>query len=619
MIGIEDPHRLVEGANRSWTRTAGGGSLDMECCGRGDIHYTPPGVFDPPRPVEVFAVHEVALVEEADLINELATEHEERPTRGIDLRLAVFVQIGEVVLAKAVAAREEPRQQGEPIEGTRGRRERAAAGKVKPTVLHHQTSRRHSHVMVLVEVRYHLHQRIGLHDRVRVQQQQILAVSKPEPLIRRDGEARVALVANQLRARIGGRDRGWIEPTGRIVHDDRLDADAPAAAKRGEAADEQFRRLSVDYDDGNVRLVGTLFQRVSFCNLREVRVQQRSHDGAPMITVSLVTFNGIRWLPGCLASVKQQALRNFELLVLDNASTDGTGDWLREQLPGEPRMRLIQSAENLGYAVAHNRHIVAARGEFLLLLNQDVQLDAGYLTHAFAAFDGRPRVGAVQGRLRQLGQDGSRLSVMDSTGLEMHRDRRVVARRQGEVERMRDLVPGPVWGADGPAPVFRRSALMATREPRTAGGWEVLDEDFFMYKEDVDLAWRLRRGGWQTWYEPAALGWHARGAGVGATQSWTELVRSNWRIPSWIKAVSWRNQRLMQVKNDRATDLLVDLPWIARREILSLAFVAVVDRSRLRAIPQLVARLRPMARKRLAIRGRGVRRVVGISGPCSLT
>ena len=64
--------------------------------------------------------------------------------------------------------------------------------------------------------------------------------------------------------------------------------------------------------------------------------------GQPSVTVSLVTFNGMRWLPGCLASLKEQTLGDYELLVLDNASTDGSVEWLREQLASEPRMKLTE-------------------------------------------------------------------------------------------------------------------------------------------------------------------------------------------------------------------------------------------------------------------------------------
>ena len=318
-------------------------------------------------------------------------------------------------------------------------------------------------------------------------------------------------------------------------------------------------------------------------------------DGqSPLATISLVTFNGMRWLPGCLTSVKEQTLHNFELLVLDNASTDGSVEWLREQLASEPRMKLTESGQNLGYAAAHNRHIFAARGEYVLLLNQDVELDAEFLRRAVGAFDGRPNIGAVQGRLRRLGQDGTRLSLLDSTGLEMHRDRRVVARHQGHVERTRDLVPGPVWGVDGPAPVFRRSTLLAAQEPRTGGGWEVLDEGFFMYKEDVDLAWRLRRLGCLTWYQPSAVAWHGRGAGGPGGDSFRKVVASRRSVPRWIQRISWRNHRLMQLKNESPADLVRDLPYMVSREIASLLFMAVTDPPRLSGISDLI-RLAPSA------------------------
>ena len=320
--------------------------------------------------------------------------------------------------------------------------------------------------------------------------------------------------------------------------------------------------------------------------------------GQPSVSVSLVTFNGMRWLPGCLASAKAQTLGDFELLVLDNASTDGSVEWLREQLASEPRMKLTESARNLGYAAAHNRHIFAARGEYVLLLNQDVELDAEFLRRAVGAFDGRPNIGAVQGRLRRLGQDRSRLTVLDSTGLEMHRDRRVVARRQGDAEGYRDLVPGPVWGVDGPAPVYRRSALIDSREPRTGGGWEVLDEDFFMYKEDVDLAWRLRLLGWQTWYRPSVLAWHGRGAGRPLGDSLRVVVASRLSVPRWIQRISWRNHRLMQFKNESPADLVRDLPYVVSREIASLLLMAVTDPPRLSGIVDLIRLAPSAARKR---------------------
>ncbi|HEY5488453.1 MAG TPA: glycosyltransferase family 2 protein, partial [Candidatus Limnocylindrales bacterium] len=252
----------------------------------------------------------------------------------------------------------------------------------------------------------------------------------------------------------------------------------------------------------------------------------REEANAPRITISLVTYNGARWLPGCLASLRAQTLTDYELLVIDNASTDATLALLREERERNRRIRLDESSENLGYARAHNRNITAARGEFVCLLNQDIELDPGFLGDALAAFDGRPGVGAVQARIRRLDDAGGRTDTLDTTGLEMGRDRRVVSRAQGDPDGPEHARQGPVFGADGPAPIYRRAALLDARLPATHGGWEVLDEDFFMYKEDVDLAWRLRLFGWTAWYAPEAIAWHARGAGGSPARTLLAIART---------------------------------------------------------------------------------------------
>ena len=329
-----------------------------------------------------------------------------------------------------------------------------------------------------------------------------------------------------------------------------------------------------------------------------VRETSGLFHGHPRVTVSLVTYNGRQWLPGCLESLAKQTTNDFELLVLDNASTDGSLDWLREQAAHSPWMSVEASDTNLGFAAAHNRNIYRARGEFVCMLNQDVELDAGFLREALAGFDGRPRVGAVQGRLLQLKPGGERSDVIDTTGLLMMPSRRVVSRGQGRRDGPRWAVPGPVWGVDGPAPVYRLSALMDVQEPRTAGGLEVLDENFFMYKEDVDLAWRLRRHGWATRYQPTALGWHGRTAGASDASSLMAVARSNWQIDPWIKAISWRNQRLMQLKNDSIGELGPDLAHVLAREAASAAFVAVTDPGRLRALHGFRASMKAARAKR---------------------
>ena len=327
-----------------------------------------------------------------------------------------------------------------------------------------------------------------------------------------------------------------------------------------------------------------------------------SEQSVPAVTISLVTWNGLRWLPGCLDSVAAQTLDDYELLILDNGSTDGSVEWLRERAAGEPRITLVDSDVNLGYARAHNRNIDLARGDVVLLLNQDVELDPGFMAAAVKVLSKRSDVGSVQGRLLRLSPAGVRTDAFDTTGLVMYRDRRVVSRDQlSKAGDSRASTAGPVWGVDGAAPVYRRSAIETARLPRTGGGREVLDEDFFSYKEDVDLAWRLRRLGWSAWYEPDALAWHARGGGDTGATGWRDVIRANMSNPPMVRALSWRNHRLMQFKNEEPGAFFRDFPWIARRESQAWLFMLLADPRRLRAMPELLRRLPQAMRKRRAL------------------
>lgn len=305
------------------------------------------------------------------------------------------------------------------------------------------------------------------------------------------------------------------------------------------------------------------------------------------------------WLPRCIDSVCGQLDVDLELAVTDNGSTDGSADWLAERLADLPWARLDRLPRNIGYAPAHDTVIQAAHAPFVLLLNQDVELDAGFLRTAVEVFEGHPEVAAVQGLVARLGSGGARVPVIDTTGLEMHRDRRVVSREQGRELRSVERAAGPVWGADGPAPVYRRSALMGARLPGR-DGWEVLDRDFFAYKEDVDLAWRLRRLGWEAWYEPRARAWHARGASTSLTPTLRDARRAA-TVPDRVRTLSWRNQRLMQVKNDTWRAVGRDLPWIARREVLSMGLLLSGGPRRLAVVADLARHLPWAMRKRRAL------------------
>jgi GT2 family glycosyltransferase len=320
----------------------------------------------------------------------------------------------------------------------------------------------------------------------------------------------------------------------------------------------------------------------------------------PLVSISLVTFNGMRWLDACLASALAQTHPAVEFIVLDNASTDGTTNRLLTFSQEHPSVRLLQSTENLGFAAAHNRSLEIARGAFVCLLNQDVVLDADFLKEAVGAFEKDSVTAAVQGKLYRLGPGLERTAILDTTGLRMLKNRRIISRGQGQEDSGQYDQQEVIFGADGPAPVFRAAALREVRVPRTGGGWEILDEDFFMYKEDVDLAWRLLLFGWNAVYIPSAVAWHARGAGASA-QTARALAVERRLLPAWIKCLSWGNQRLMQVKNEQVSLFARDLPQILWKELRALAFMAIFETRCLAAIPRLARRLPAARRKRAYI------------------
>ena len=211
--------------------------------------------------------------------------------------------------------------------------------------------------------------------------------------------------------------------------------------------------------------------------------------GAP-VTVGIVTWNSAACLESCLASVRAQTHRPVELLVVDNHSADGTRPLLeRLTAPGER----VQLDRNTGFSSAHNLAIRRTRGTYYLALNPDVILAPDFVSVLAQTLDVEPHAGAATGKLR-LADEPARL---DSTGIVMVPEQRHFDRGQGQVDRGQYDRTEPVFGASGAAAFLRREML-----DDVAIEGEVFDEDFFAYREDVDLAWRAQWRGWRCLYVP---------------------------------------------------------------------------------------------------------------------
>lgn len=275
----------------------------------------------------------------------------------------------------------------------------------------------------------------------------------------------------------------------------------------------------------------------------------------PCLTVSLVTWNGERDLPDCLESLHAQRYKDVEVIVLDNGSRDRTRTILKErEAAGRPPLRLIAEDHNTGFAQGHNRVIRVAQGAYILILNQDVVLAEDYLDILISFLEGHRRAGAASGKLLRLGEVRNPLpqprqgARIDTMGLLLRPTLRVLDRGAGEEDRGQYDAVSEVFGVSAAAALYRRGALEDVAMPRRDGGREYFDEDFFSYKEDVDLAWRLQLRSWDTWVIPTARAWHRRG--VGSESPSLVAVGGRYRERSPLaRYYSYRNHLLVLLKD----------------------------------------------------------------------
>jgi GT2 family glycosyltransferase len=264
------------------------------------------------------------------------------------------------------------------------------------------------------------------------------------------------------------------------------------------------------------------------------------------VVVQIVTWNSAAVIDACLASLQAQDVPAFELIVVDNASSDDTRQRVRAAfargLPG----RLIESSRNEGFCGGQNRAFAASCAPWVLFLNPDATLPADFLAR-------------VADHVATLDQDVGTIAPLilladgriDSSGLFLDRLRRVYDRGQGE-RPLATLREEDVFGCTGAVALHRRTMLEDVAEDG-----KPLDERLFAYYDDLDLSWRAQLQGWRCRFIPALVATHGR-AGKNA-------LRATERGPgrAFEQRLALRNRLLVLAKCERAIDLLRALPlWL---------------------------------------------------------
>ncbi len=223
-----------------------------------------------------------------------------------------------------------------------------------------------------------------------------------------------------------------------------------------------------------------------------------------LVSVVIVSYNGERFLRGCLDALAHQEVPRYryEVIVVDNASRDGTVALIENEYSW---VQLVRSRKNLGFAGGNNLGIAAAHGDWIVLLNNDTQVDPHWLGELIRCAERHPEALGIASKL-VFHAEGA---LLNSSGLYLCRDGRGKDRSFRSPDRGEREATGETFGGCGAGLLIRRDRWNESK---------IFDDDWFMYYEDLDFAWRARLRGERFYYEPASLVRHIH---CGSSGEWS--------------------------------------------------------------------------------------------------
>lgn len=213
------------------------------------------------------------------------------------------------------------------------------------------------------------------------------------------------------------------------------------------------------------------------------------------ISVIIPNFNGLRFLKTCLDSLRKQSFGDFEVIVVDNGSSDGSIEYLAGNYP---EAKVLSLTRNFGFSRAVNEGIKVSRGEYIALLNNDTETDPGWLQELHYALERNPELGFCASKMINY----YHRDILDGAGDCFPRSCRPFKRGMGKKVFELYNTTKLVFGASAGAAIYRNDLFEAVG---------LFDEDFFAYFEDVDLSFRAQLLGFKCLYVPTAIVYHVGG------------------------------------------------------------------------------------------------------------
>lgn len=263
------------------------------------------------------------------------------------------------------------------------------------------------------------------------------------------------------------------------------------------------------------------------------------------VTVVIPNFNGIAYIRKCLDSLRKQDFSDFSVIVVDNGSSDGSRELVREHYP---EVRLIALRENLGFCRAVNEGILHSDTPYVLLLNNDTETETGFVRAMYEAMEVRPRAFSCSAKLLQYHER----TRMDDAGDFYNALGWAYARGKGKPEEKYSQ-SCRIFSSCGAAVIYRRSILEQIG---------IFDEEHFAYLEDMDLGYRARIAGYENWYIPSARVYHIGSATTGSRYNEFKIRYSS------------RNNIYLIYKNMPILQIILNLPFLAPGFLIKFLFFA---------------------------------------------
>lgn len=253
----------------------------------------------------------------------------------------------------------------------------------------------------------------------------------------------------------------------------------------------------------------------------------------PLVSVIIVNFNGKKWLEKCLNSLTDQTYGNIEAIFVDNDSADDSVSYVSNNFP---KTLIVENKTNLGFAGGNNVGFKKSKGEFLLLINNDTYFDKRFIENFMEAFKKIPNLGSVQSKIVLMDNPDK----LDMAGAYWTDSSFLYYYGYGKDADLKKYnVPMPFFSNKGASMLIKRDVIEKIG---------LFDDDFFNYYEETDFCHRLWIAGYECWYWPKAVLYHAMGG--------TSLTFDN----SYIQFHNFKNKLLSFLKNFEISSLIIILP-----------------------------------------------------------